>query len=103
MRPGNECPCMHCPYDCDNESNCSDYLRWSAKTEEEENAELKKQLVMSNKVYNDNLDYSHHIEDQLAKAKEYIKLLLMNCVGVYESTGKTIAEIQAEAEQFLQE
>ena len=27
----------------------------------EENAELKKQLEMSNKVYNDNLDYSHHI------------------------------------------
>jgi hypothetical protein len=42
-------------------------------------------------------------KDQLAKAKEYIKLLLMNCVGVYESTGKTIAEIQAEAEQFLRE
>ena len=37
---------------------------------EKENAELKKQLVMSNKVYNDNLDYSHHIEYQLAKAKE---------------------------------
>jgi hypothetical protein len=42
-------------------------------------------------------------EVQLTKAKEYIKLLLMNCVGVYESTGKTIAEIQAEAEQFLKE
>lgn len=38
-----------------------------------------------------------------SKAKEYIKLLLMNCVGVYESTGKTIAEIQAEAERFLKE
>jgi hypothetical protein len=42
-------------------------------------------------------------KEQLIKAKEYIKLLLMNCVGVYESTGKTIAEIQAEAEQFLSE
>ena len=39
--------------------------------------------------------------EQLTKAKEYIKLLLMNCVDVYESTGKTIAEIQVEAEQFL--
>ena len=37
---------------------------------EKENAELKKQLEMSNKVYNGNLDYSHHIEGQLAKAKE---------------------------------
>ena len=41
------------------------------------------------------------MKKQLTKAKEYIKLLLMNCVGVYESTGKTIAEIQIEAEQFL--
>ena len=40
---------------------------------EKENAELKKQLEMSNKVYNDNLDYSHHIEGQLTKAKELIK------------------------------
>lgn len=39
---------------------------------EEEKAELKKQLGMSNKVYNDNLDYSHHIEGQLTKAKEII-------------------------------
>ena len=42
-------------------------------------------------------------KEELTKAKEYIKLLLMNCVGVYESTGKTIAEIQAEAEQFISE
>ena len=40
----------------------------------EEIAELKKQLEMSNKVYNDNLDYSHHIEGQLTKAKEIIKI-----------------------------
>ena len=39
---------------------------------EKENAELKEQieelekrLEMSNKVYNDNLDYSHHIEELL--------------------------------------
>ena len=43
------------------------------------------------------------LEVQLTKAKEYIKLLLMNCVGVYRSTGKTVAEIQAEAEAFLKE
>ena len=42
---------------------------------EKENAELKKQLEMSNKVYNDNLDYSHHIEGQLTKAKEILKSL----------------------------
>ena len=40
---------------------------------EKENAELKKQLEMSNKVYNDNLDYSHHIEDQLTKATDLLK------------------------------
>ena len=49
------------------------------------------------------LRYMDRQRDQLTKAKEYIKLLLMNCVGVYESTGKTVAEIQAEAEQFLNE
>lgn len=43
------------------------------------------------------------LSDDLAKAKEYIKLLLMNCVGVYKSTGKTVAEIQADAKQFLEE
>ena len=43
------------------------------------------------------------LEQQLSVAKEYVKLLLMNCVGVYESTGKTIAEVQAEARQFLKE
>ena len=42
---------------------------------EKENAELKKQLEMSNKVYNDNLDYSHHIEEQLTKGKELVRSL----------------------------
>lgn len=42
---------------------------------EKENAELKGQVEMSNKVYNDNLDYSHHIEGQLTKAKEIIEEL----------------------------
>ncbi len=43
------------------------------------------------------------LERWLGEAKKYIKLLLMNCVGVYENTGKTIAEVQAEAKQFLKE
>ena len=65
-----------------------------------ENAELKKQLEMSNKVYNDNLDYSYHIEGQLTKAKGIIKDMLSilpkdNIEGVYEIT--------EEAEQFLNE
>ena len=70
------------------------------KSYKDENAELKKQLEMSNKVYNDNLDYSYHIEGQLTKAKGIIKDMLSilpkdNIEGVYE-----IAE---EAEQFLNE
>ena len=40
---------------------------------EKENAELKKQLEMSNKVYNDNLDYSYHIEGQLTNAIETLE------------------------------
>lgn len=54
--------------------------------------------------FNDGYEKGKEIfEKENAKAKEYIKLLLMNCVGVYESTGKTIAEIKAEAEQFISE
>lgn len=40
-----------------------------------ENAELKGQVEMSYEVYNNNLDYSHHIEEQLTKAKEIIEEL----------------------------
>ena len=60
---------------------------------EKENAELKKQLEMSNKVYNDNLDYSHHIEEQLTKAKEIIKAFL----------DSSDLNIKHKAEEFLGE
>ena len=71
---------------------------------EKENAELKEQcsiLADCNTCYSSCKNENVEMKKQLTKAKEYIKLLLMNCVGVYESTGKTIAEIQIEAEQFL--
>ena len=70
----------------------------------EENSELKQQcsiLADCNTCYSSCKNENVEMKKQLTKAKEYIKLLLMNCVGVYESTGKTIAEIQIEAEQFL--
>ena len=67
---------------------------------EKENAELKG--INTHTLSQLNLDNGELIT-KLTKAKEYIKLLLMDCVGVYESTGKTIAEIQAEADQFLKE
>ena len=64
-------------------------------------AELKKQLEMSNKVYNDNLDYSYHIEGQLAKAKE----LLTKWVELFKPKGGNIppTPVQVETEQFLNE
>ena len=67
-------------------------------------AELKEQCLIladCNTCYSPCKNENVKMKKQLIKAKEYIKLLLMNCVGVYESTGKTIAEIQIEAEQFL--
>ena len=70
----------------------------------EENSELKEQYLIladCNTCYSPCKNENVKMKKQLIKAKEYIKLLLMNCVGVYESTGKTIAEIQIEAEQFL--
>lgn len=75
---------------------CDKYIKL-----EKENAELKKQLEMSNKVYNDNLDYSHHIEEQLTKAKEIIKTFLgfAEAFGYSPSMDKFISE----AEQFLKE
>lgn len=42
---------------------------------QQENAELKGQVEMSYEVYNNNLDYSHHIEEQLTEAKEIIEEL----------------------------
>lgn len=72
----------------------------------EENEELKEQcsiLADCNTCYSTCKNENIEMKKQLTKAKEYIKLLLMNCVGVYESTGKTIAEIQIEAEQFISE
>lgn len=66
-----------------------------------ENAELKNQLEMSNKVYNDNLDYSHHIEGQLTKAKE----LLTKWAELFKPKGGNIppTPIQVETEQFISE
>ena len=66
---------------------------------EKENAELKKQLGMSNKVYNDNLDYSHHIEGQLINAKEIIEGLMRFCRCFAQHHTEDIR--YKEAEQFL--
>ena len=75
------------------QEKCDDvHLRTIAELEKE-NAELKKQLEMSNKVYNDNLDYSHHIEEQLTKAKEIINAFL----------DSSDLNIKHKAEEFLGE
>ena len=66
---------------------------------EKENAELKKQFEMSNKVYNDNLDYSHHIEEQLTKAKELLKQWLQTS----KNNSCDNINIVADTEQFLKD
>ena len=66
---------------------------------EKENAELKKQLEMSNKVYNDNLDYSHHIEEQFTNAKEIIS----EYINILKGDTKNWKKTQEKAEQFLKE
>ena len=68
-----------------------------------ENAELKKQLEMSNKVYNDNLDYSHYIEGQLTKAKEIIREFVEWANWQGNSKCPSFKSIQDKAEQFLSE
>ena len=80
-----------------------------ARLGKKDNEQIIKELLIENKILEkENAELKSGCgmcyrkdKEQLTKAKEYIKLLLMNCVGVYESTGKTVAEIQAEAEQFL--
>ena len=73
----------------------------------EENTKLKKQLEMSNKVYNDNLDYSHHIEEQFTKAKELIeRLLITSCNSDVLNLLPNCSEVlrvRVEAEQFISE
>jgi hypothetical protein len=99
------------------EEDCQQYLTnpllsaiFKIETLEKENAELKKELVekgqlldLTEREWAKDMSKMIHYKTQSTKAKEYIKLLLMDCVGVYESTGKTIAEIQAEADQFLKD
>ena len=73
----------------------------------EENTKLKKQLEMSNKVYNDNHDYSHHIEEQFTKAKELIeRLLITSCNSDVLNLLPNLSEvlrIRVEAEQFIKD
>ena len=67
---------------------------------EKENAELKNKVEMSNKVYNDNLDYSHHIEGQLTKAKEIISEYV-RLANLEKEDTVAIWQLYHKAEQFL--
>ena len=100
--------CRNCPENkggllCEKEyeGRCLSQKVMFIKELKEEIAELKKQLEMSNKVYNDNLDYSYHIEGQLTKAKE----LLAKWVELFKPKSGNIppTPVQVETEQFLNE
>lgn len=74
--------CKNCPENKDGlicqkeyENKCLAQKIQFIKELQQENAELKGQVEMSYEVYNNNLDYSHHIEEQLTKAKEVIEEL----------------------------
>lgn len=97
--------CKDCPENKDGlicqkeyENKCLAQKIQFIKELQQENAELKKQVETSYEVYNDNLDYSHHIEEQLTEAKKVIKGLLITC-SAYGAISKTIID----AEQFLKE
>ena len=87
----------HCPHKVNGDPYTYDCYLTVAELEKE-NAELKEQLEMSNKVYNGNLDYSHHIEGQLTKAKEIIEKV----AKMYRYSPR-VDEIIEQAEQFLSE
>ena len=80
-------------------SNHSSKLKMRTLELEKENAELKKQLEMSNKVYNDNCDYSHHIEEQLTNAK----VALRNVIDYLGQFCSDYPDCVIEAEQFLKD
>ena len=74
--------CKNCPENKDGlicqkeyENKCLAQKIQYIKELQQENAELKGQVEMSYEVYNDNLDYSYHIEKQLTEAKEIIEEL----------------------------
>lgn len=64
---------------------------------QKENAELKGQVEMSYEVYNNNLDYSYHIEEQLTEAKELLKRWVDDKVYTVSEQKDLIAD----TEQFL--
>lgn len=76
-----------------------DYEDYIAELEKE-NAELKVEVGISYEVYNDNLDYSYHIEEQLTEAKKIIGEFVewANWQG---SKCPSFKSIQNKAEQFL--
>ena len=69
---------------------------------EKENEELKGQAEMSYEVYNDNLDYSHHIEEQLTKAKEIIRDLIFDLVAIDGEQAEGLDSVK-KAKQFFRE
>lgn len=58
-----KCPCNHCPYDCDDEENCAEYLQWSQKNR-------ARQMSALTRKYNTALK---RIEIQNSKLKELKK------------------------------
>lgn len=74
--------CKNCPENKDGlicqkeyENKCLAQKIQFIKELQQENAELKEQVETSYEVYNNNLDYSHHIEEQLTEAKKVIEEL----------------------------
>ena len=74
--------CKNCPENKDGlicqkeyENKCLAQKMQFIKELQQENAELKEEVETSYEVYNDNLDYSHHIEEQLTEAKKVIEEL----------------------------
>ena len=74
--------CKNCPENKDGlicqkeyENKCLAQKIQFIKELQQENAELKGQVETSYEIYNDNLDYSYHIEEQLTKAKKVIEEL----------------------------
>lgn len=67
---------------------------------QQENAELKGQVEMSYEVYNNNLDYSHHIEEQLTNAKEIISEYV-RLANLEKEDTVAVWQLYHKAEQFL--
>ena len=71
MRRVTECPCCHCPYDCDYDE-CAEYLVWSAALEEKQH---KKEIATLTRKYKTALKRIETLKNEKKELKKQLRRL----------------------------